>query len=232
MITGRTVQHLHTRTKTGRAPEMNAAAPGVRAEISPPGAAAQGPVHGDLVQVITPARGAPGPAADRGDPRRRGVRPLHYGYGGLPEARRPRDGLPGRAAHETTITDRSPHSEMLARTAQATRDRALLDLTSDCHPRDPAADALDQHDDQGAVAAAPRERPTCPGKVSRRACATIRAPLSSVSSPRDVGRRRAAAGPTGTPGRRAPWTTTTTSAPTDGPCRRPLPRRNSGSTAG
>jgi hypothetical protein len=42
LITGRTVYHFHTRTKTARAPELNAAAPDVWAEISPAEASAQG----------------------------------------------------------------------------------------------------------------------------------------------------------------------------------------------
>ena len=43
LITGRTVYHFHTRTKTARAPELNAAAPDVWAEISPAEASAQAP---------------------------------------------------------------------------------------------------------------------------------------------------------------------------------------------
>jgi ferredoxin-nitrate reductase len=37
LMTGRTVYHFHTRTKTGRAPELNAAAPEPWVELSPSG---------------------------------------------------------------------------------------------------------------------------------------------------------------------------------------------------
>ncbi|WP_435862526.1 molybdopterin dinucleotide binding domain-containing protein [Streptomyces luteogriseus] len=42
LTTGRTVYHFHTRTKTARVPELNAAAPEAWAEISPAEASAQG----------------------------------------------------------------------------------------------------------------------------------------------------------------------------------------------
>jgi anaerobic selenocysteine-containing dehydrogenase len=111
LITGRTVYHFHTRTKTGRAPELNAAAPDVWAEMSPGEAARQGLSDGDLVQVSTP-RGAV-----RARLRTTAVRdgtvflPFHYGYWDTPEGHRPPDGEAGRAANETTITDWDPASK-------------------------------------------------------------------------------------------------------------------------
>lgn len=111
LITGRTVYHFHTRTKTARAPELNAAAPEVWAEISPAEASAQGLAEGDLVQVTTP-RGA-----IRARLRTTAIRdgtvflPFHYGYWDTPAGHRPPDGGPGRAANETTVTDWDPVSK-------------------------------------------------------------------------------------------------------------------------
>jgi anaerobic selenocysteine-containing dehydrogenase len=120
LITGRTVYHFHTRTKTGRVPELNAAAPDVWAEISPAEAAAQGLADGDLVQVTTP-RGA-----IRARLRTTAIRdgmvfvPFHYGYWDTPAGHRPPDDGPGRAANETTVTDWDPVSKQpLFKTAAA-----------------------------------------------------------------------------------------------------------------
>ncbi|MDQ0938566.1 anaerobic selenocysteine-containing dehydrogenase [Streptomyces sp. V1I1] len=55
--TGRTVYHWHTRTKTGRAPRLAAAAPGPWVEIAPQDAASYGIAEGDLVRLES-ARGA------------------------------------------------------------------------------------------------------------------------------------------------------------------------------
>jgi anaerobic selenocysteine-containing dehydrogenase len=120
LVTGRTVYHFHTRTKTGRAPELNAAAPDVWAEISPREAAAQGLADGALVRITTP-RGA-----IRATLRTTAIRdgmvfvPFHYGYWDTPAGHRPPDDGPGRAANETTITDWDPVSKQpLFKTAAA-----------------------------------------------------------------------------------------------------------------
>jgi anaerobic selenocysteine-containing dehydrogenase len=111
LITGRTVYHFHTRTKTARAPELNAAAPDVWAEVSPAEASAQGLADGDLVQVTTP-RGAV-----RARLRTTAIRdgmvflPFHYGCWDTPPGHRPPDDGPGRAANETTVTDWDPVSK-------------------------------------------------------------------------------------------------------------------------
>ncbi|MEV0980046.1 nitrate reductase [Streptomyces sp. NPDC049915] len=120
LITGRTVYHFHTRTKTGRAPELNAAAPDVWAEMSPEEASRQGLGDGDLVQVTTP-RGAIR-ARLRTTAMRDGTVfvPFHYGYWDTPQGHRPPDDGPGRAANETTITDWDPVSKQpLFKTAAA-----------------------------------------------------------------------------------------------------------------
>jgi ferredoxin-nitrate reductase len=51
LMTGRTVYHFHTRTKTGRAPELNAAAPEPWVELAPSDAADLDVTDGDLVRV-------------------------------------------------------------------------------------------------------------------------------------------------------------------------------------
>ena len=53
LTTGRTVYHFHTRTKTGRAPELNAAAPDVFVEIAREDAARLGVNDGDWVEVAS-----------------------------------------------------------------------------------------------------------------------------------------------------------------------------------
>jgi anaerobic selenocysteine-containing dehydrogenase len=119
LTTGRTLYHFHTRTKTARAPELNAAAPEVWVEASPADAAALGLAEGDLVEVATP-RGAV-----RGRLRVSGIRqgmlfvPFHYGYWDTPLGHRPAE-HGGRAANETTITDWDPVSKQpLFKTAAA-----------------------------------------------------------------------------------------------------------------
>ncbi|MCL8010159.1 molybdopterin oxidoreductase family protein [Streptomyces sp. AS02] len=117
--TGRTLYHFHTRTKTGRTPQLNAAAPEVWVEISVQEARRHGVAEGDLVEV-TSRRGSV-----RGRLRVTGIRdgmvflPFHYGYWDTPEGDRPgKDG--GRAANETTVTDWDPVSEQpLFKTAAA-----------------------------------------------------------------------------------------------------------------
>ncbi|MFH8803319.1 molybdopterin oxidoreductase family protein [Streptomyces sp. NPDC017936] len=120
LITGRTVYHFHTRTKTGRAPELDAAAPDVWAELSPAEASRQGLADGDLVQITTP-RGRVR-ARLRTTVMRDGTvfLPFHYGYWDTPEGHRPPDDGAGRAANETTVTDWDPVSKQpLFKTAAA-----------------------------------------------------------------------------------------------------------------
>ncbi|WP_320779411.1 nitrate reductase [Streptomyces sp. CRN 30] len=120
LTTGRTLYHFHTRTKTGRAPQLNAAAPDVWVEISTDDAARLGLAEGDLVEVSTP-RGAL-----RGRLRPTGLRPgvlfvpFHYGYWDTPAGSGPDLTTPGRAANETTVTDWDPASKQpLFKTAAA-----------------------------------------------------------------------------------------------------------------
>jgi ferredoxin-nitrate reductase len=107
--TGRTVYHWHTRTKTGRARQLDDAAPGMWVELSTADAERLEIAEGDWVRVESP----------RGQLRARarvsGIRegvvfaPFHYGYWDEPEVSEP-NGNP-RAANELTISDWDPVSK-------------------------------------------------------------------------------------------------------------------------
>jgi len=110
LTTGRTIYHFHTRTKTGRAPQLERAAPEVWVEVASGDAREHGWTEGDLLRIST-ARGRVEAKLRIG-----GVRPgvvflpFHYGYwdtacGYKPEAD------DGRAANELTITDWDPASK-------------------------------------------------------------------------------------------------------------------------
>ena len=58
LITGRTIYHFHTRTKTGRAPQLNAAAPDVWVEMSPSRTPGR-PASGREIRSRSPRRAAP-----------------------------------------------------------------------------------------------------------------------------------------------------------------------------
>lgn len=122
LITGRTLYHFHTRTKTARAPQLQAAAPEVWVELSADDAAGAGIAEGDLTEVSTP-RGTV-EAKARITAMRDGVLflPFHYGYwdttGSGP------DGA-GRAANELTLTDWDPASKQPIFKSGAARIRRL-----------------------------------------------------------------------------------------------------------
>jgi anaerobic selenocysteine-containing dehydrogenase len=109
LITGRTLYHFHTRTKTGRAPQLQAAAPEVWVEASAGDAQREGWSEGDLLHVTTP-RGAV-TARLRIGGIREGVLflPFHYGYWDTDAGHAP-DGQ-ARAANELTLTDWDPASK-------------------------------------------------------------------------------------------------------------------------
>ena len=107
--TGRTVYHFHTRTKTGRAPELQAAAPEPWVELSQPDAERLGVADGDLVEVAS-ARGSVRVPARIKEIREGAVfLPFHYGYWDTEDGHSP-NGAP-RAANELTITDWDPNSK-------------------------------------------------------------------------------------------------------------------------
>jgi anaerobic selenocysteine-containing dehydrogenase len=109
LTTGRTVYHWHTRTKTGRAPQLQSAAPAPWVELSKADAERIGVAEGDLVQV-TSARGRI-EARARITGSRDGVvfAPFHYGYWDTKEPAGPGDD--GRAANELTMTQWDPVSK-------------------------------------------------------------------------------------------------------------------------
>ena len=109
LITGRTVYHFHTRTRTARAPELQAAAPEVWVEVSARDAGSYDLREGDLAEVRT--RRGEVHARVRVSGIRPGVvfLPFHYGYWDTAEGWRP--GEHGRAANELTLTDWDPASK-------------------------------------------------------------------------------------------------------------------------
>jgi len=104
LTTGRTLFQFHTRTKTGRAPQLDRAAPQVWVEMSATDAEQEGLREGDMLEVSSPR------ASVRARLRVSGIRdgvvflPFHYGYWDDP------DTAP-RAANELTITDWDPLSK-------------------------------------------------------------------------------------------------------------------------
>ena len=123
--TGRTVYHWHTRTKTGRVRELDAAAPDVWVELAPPDAARLGIEEGDWVRVESPRGRLEARARVSGI--REGVvfAPFHYGYWDEAEGAEP-DGRP-RAANELTITDWDPVSKQPLFKVAAVRVEKLAD---------------------------------------------------------------------------------------------------------
>jgi anaerobic selenocysteine-containing dehydrogenase len=104
LTTGRTVYHFHTRTKTGRAPQLAAAAPDAWVEIHPDDAAPLDVSEGDIVRVSSPRGEVQAPARLAGI--RPGVvfMPFHFGD-------RDAEGDESRAANELTITAWDPVSK-------------------------------------------------------------------------------------------------------------------------
>jgi predicted molibdopterin-dependent oxidoreductase YjgC len=98
LTTGRTVYHFHTRTKTHRAPQLQAAAPAMWVELSEQDATRLGIAEGDLVRVTSRRGHIDAPA--RISHVREGVvfAPWHYGD-------------TGTAANELTLTAWDPVSK-------------------------------------------------------------------------------------------------------------------------
>jgi anaerobic selenocysteine-containing dehydrogenase len=105
LTTGRTIYHFHTRTKTGRAPQLQAAAPEVWVELCPGDAEARGLKEGDVAEVASP-RGSVR-ARVRVSGLREGLAflPFHYGYWDQ------NGNQHDRAANELTITEWDPVSK-------------------------------------------------------------------------------------------------------------------------
>jgi anaerobic selenocysteine-containing dehydrogenase len=122
LTTGRTVYQFHTRTKTGRAPQLDDAAPDVWVQISTEDAARHGIAEGDLVGIASPRGAIQAPA--RIGRVRPGVIfvPFHYGYF---DVDRP-DRVP-RAANELTATAWDPVSKQPIFKVAAVRIAKLAD---------------------------------------------------------------------------------------------------------
>jgi anaerobic selenocysteine-containing dehydrogenase len=111
LTTGRTVYQFHTRTKTGRTPQLQAAAPETWVELNPDDAATANLEEGDLIAIESP-RG-------RIQARARicGIRPgvvfvpFHYGYWDRDPSRSESTRDTDRAANELTITGWDPVSK-------------------------------------------------------------------------------------------------------------------------
>jgi ferredoxin-nitrate reductase len=119
LMTGRTVYHFHTRTKTGRAPELSAAAPVPWVELAPSDAADLDVTDGDLVRVES-RRGAIEVAARCVENRQGTVFiPFHYGD-------------PETAANDLTPTSWDPVSKQPYFKSGAARVVAPTDSKSRC----------------------------------------------------------------------------------------------------
>jgi predicted molibdopterin-dependent oxidoreductase YjgC len=118
LITGRTLSHFHTRTKTGRTPQLQAAAPEVWVEMSIKDADNLGIDEGDEVEISSP-RGVIS-AQVRVSGIRDGILfvPFHYGYWDVAGGK---DADHRRAANELTITDWDPVSKQPIFKTAATR---------------------------------------------------------------------------------------------------------------
>jgi ferredoxin-nitrate reductase len=109
LTTGRTVYHFHTRTRTGRAPELQEAAPDVWAELNAADAERIGVGEGEVVRLES-ERGAVEAPVRITDIRPGSVFvPFHYGYWDR-DAPAPDGGAPS-AANELTITAWDPVSK-------------------------------------------------------------------------------------------------------------------------
>ena len=152
LITGRTLYHFHTRTKTGRAAQLQSAAPEVWVEASAADAEREGWSEGDLLQVSTPRGEVTAKVRISGI--REGVLflPFHYGYWDMAQGDRPDGhdghgghGGHGRAANELTLTDWDPASKQpIFKTAAAAATRvAAADGIPSAAPTTTASKPLD-----------------------------------------------------------------------------------------
>jgi anaerobic selenocysteine-containing dehydrogenase len=151
LTTGRTVYHFHTRTKTGRTPQLNAAAPDVWVEISEADAAARDLAEGDLVEVGSPRGSLRGRLRVTGLRRGTLFVPFHYGYWDTPAGFGPNATVPGRAANETTVTDWDAASKQpLFKTAAVTL--TLVEKGAGLHSPAPTTTASEPGRDAGVPA--------------------------------------------------------------------------------
>jgi anaerobic selenocysteine-containing dehydrogenase len=103
LTTGRVVYHFHTRTKTGRSPALNAAAPEAYVQIAEEDAARNDIKEGDLIEVESRRGKVLEPAKVGGILPGHLFIPFHYGYWDEPG----RD----RVANTLTLTEWDPVSK-------------------------------------------------------------------------------------------------------------------------
>jgi anaerobic selenocysteine-containing dehydrogenase len=103
LTTGRVVYHFHTRTKTGRSPRLNAAAPDAYVQLSSEDAARLGIAEGDMVEVESRRGKITAPAMIGEIEPGHVFVPFHYGYWDDPER--------ARAANELTVNGWDPVSK-------------------------------------------------------------------------------------------------------------------------
>jgi ferredoxin-nitrate reductase len=125
LTTGRTAYHFHTRTKTGRAPELNAAAPDVWVELSPADAESMSIAEGDLIRVESPRGHLDAKARVSGIRDGLIFAPFHYGYWDTPDSTQP--DKEARAANELTISAWDPVSKQPLFKLAAVRVEKLAD---------------------------------------------------------------------------------------------------------
>ncbi len=186
MMTGRVPYHFHTRTKTGRSPALDAAAPAAFIELSPADADRAGVAEGDLVevrsrrgQIVVPARVSgvePGVA----------FVPFHYGDDG--------DGPP-TAANRLTLSGLGPGQQAAAlqvRRGCGSKGRARL------QPERPRRDDAARRLGDRTLRV---DRCRRPGRRRDGAAVTTRQADVPAESPQHTERRpvRARAGPTPEP---------------------------------
>jgi ferredoxin-nitrate reductase len=106
LTTGRKVYHWHTRSKTARAPELQAAAPEMWVELCPQDAEPLDIADGDLVRVRSRRGEVDALAVLRGQRPGLVFAPFHYGYFDQAES-----GRHTRAANELTRTEWDPVSK-------------------------------------------------------------------------------------------------------------------------
>ncbi|HET7030314.1 MAG TPA: nitrate reductase [Candidatus Limnocylindrales bacterium] len=134
LTTGRVVHHFHTRTKTGRAPELNAAAPGAFLEMARVDADELGLADGELVEVRSRRGHVTVPVRLSGIEPGVVFLPFHYGDEG------DESGEPPTAANRLTMSgwdpvSKQPHFKYAAVSVQPVR------AAMDQRPR-PAASEL------------------------------------------------------------------------------------------
>jgi anaerobic selenocysteine-containing dehydrogenase len=127
LTTGRNIYHFHTRTKTGRSPQLQAAAPNVWVEIHEEDASARGISEGDRVRIEN-ARGYIDAKAQLRVGRRGEVFvPFHYGSVNYGPPEESHDGP--TAANELTLTAWDPVSRQPTFKVAAVHIRRLDDVT-------------------------------------------------------------------------------------------------------